>query len=91
MQRCIGVPAFHSLVLYGVSNNSRARWRNPDADLIGYVPQDGADWFAAEIEPSSPENDEPASAFRGGDLCATEFDGDAEAIDWRCQARWRFT
>jgi hypothetical protein len=58
---------------------------------MGYAPRDDADSFAAETEPSSPENDELASAFHGCDFCAIEFDGDAEAIDWRCQARWRFT
>lgn len=81
VQRCIEAPAYHFLVLYGVSNNSRARWQNPAAELIGYAPQDDAESFAAEIEASSQENDEPAAAFHGGEFCAIEFDGDVGAID----------
>lgn len=80
VRRYIDAPAFHFLVLYGVSANTRSRWVNPHAQQIGYVPQDDAERYAARLEPALDESD-PAVACHGGSFCALEFDGDLEAID----------
>jgi uronate dehydrogenase len=79
VRRCIDAGDFHFLVLYGVSNNTRARWRNPAAAAIGYVPQDNAEDYAGKLP--APADGGPAALFHGGDFCALEFDGDLDAID----------
>jgi uronate dehydrogenase len=80
VRRCIEAPAFHFIVLYGVSANTRNEWRDDAARLIGYRPQDNAETFAAELE-SKREAPGPASDFHGGQYCAQEFDGDPGRID----------
>jgi uronate dehydrogenase len=79
-RRCIDAPAYRFLVLYGVSNNTRARWRNPAAAAIGYAPQDDAEAYAARF-PAAPAGDDPATVFHGGAFCALEFNNDIHAID----------
>jgi len=78
---CIEAPAFHFLVLYGVSNNTRNRWDNPDALRVGYRPVDNAEQYAAELEAKTPPAGDPAADFHGGAFCALEFTGDARLID----------
>lgn len=81
VRRCIDAPDYHFLVLYGVSNNTRARWRSPAAAAIGYSPQDNAEDHAASLSVPPPPTSDPAALFHGGDFCALEFDGDLDAID----------
>jgi uronate dehydrogenase len=82
VRRCIDAPAYHFLVLYGVSNNTRARWRNPDAALIGYAPQDDAEDYAKEFSAPPPSSgNDPAELFHGGEFCAMEFTGEVRDID----------
>lgn len=78
---CIEAPAFHFLVLYGVSNNARNRWENPDAPRVGYRPVDNAEQYAAELVAKTPPAGDPAADFHGGAFCALEFAGDARQID----------
>jgi uronate dehydrogenase len=78
---CIEAAAFHFLVLYGVSNNTRSRWTNPDAPRIGYRPVDNAEQYAAELATKSPPAGDPAADFHGGPFCSLEFTGDARRID----------
>jgi uronate dehydrogenase len=78
---CIDAPAFHFLVLYGVSANSRTRWKNPHAKTIGYRPQDNAEEHAARFPVPVSWPSEPAQAFHGGAFCALEFDGDMQSIE----------
>lgn len=80
VRRCIDAPDYHFLVLYGISNNTRARWRNPAAATIGYAPQDNAEAYAASL-PAAEADSGPAALFHGGEFCALEFDGDPDAID----------
>jgi uronate dehydrogenase len=81
VRRCIDAPEYRYLVFYGVSGNTRARWRNPHAAQIGYAPQDNAEDYAPELA-LSPENAaDPATAFHGGEFCALEFTGEVAAID----------
>ena len=77
---CIEAPAFHFIVVYGVSAKSRNQWGDDAARLIGYRPRDNAEAFAAELE-SKTEAAGPASDFHGGQYCAQEFNGDPRAIE----------
>ena len=63
VRRCIDAADFHYLVLYGVSANTRSRWANPNAEKIGYAPQDNAETFASE---SATNRDAYASALSSG-------------------------
>lgn len=58
---CIAAPDVDHLVVYGVSANRRALWRDRAAETIGYRPQDDAEVFAASVEP--PVEDD---RFHGG-------------------------
>ena len=78
---CIDAVAFHFLVLYGVSNNTRNRWDNPHAQKIGYEPVDNAEQYAAELESIVPPAGDPAAQFHGGAFCALEFSGDTRRIE----------
>lgn len=69
------------LVLYGVSNNTRSRWHNPHAALIGYAPQDDAEAHANRLAMPQDNLGDPATAFHGGEFCALEFNGDVESIE----------
>jgi uronate dehydrogenase len=80
VRRCIDAPPFHFLVLYGVSANTRVRWRNPDAEFIGYLPQDNAEAHASRFPPPPAGGTDPAVEFHGGPFCSLEFDGDLERI-----------
>lgn len=82
VRRCIDAPNYRYIVLYGVSNNTRARWRNAHAARIGYAPQDNAEDYAREFSGRSTANStDPAAVFHGGEFCALEFTADVTAID----------
>jgi uronate dehydrogenase len=78
---CIDAAAFHFLVLYGVSSNTRNRWQNPHAERIGYRPADNAEEYAAELESKTPPPGDPAADFHGGEFCGLEFAGDTRRIE----------
>ena len=78
---CIDAAGFHFLVLYGVSNNTRNRWKNPHAADVGYQPVDNAEQYAAELESKKPPAGDPAAEFHGGAFCGLEFTGDARRIE----------
>ena len=79
--RCVEHPAYHFVVVYGVSNNLRNRWDNTPAKFLGYRPQDDAEQFAAQVLATSPIEDPIAAQFHGGMYCPMEFVGDASRID----------
>ncbi|HEV7415386.1 MAG TPA: NAD(P)-dependent oxidoreductase [Tianweitania sediminis] len=54
-------------ILYGVSNNARAWWTNPDGP-VRYRPQDSADAFIDQVT-GADEND---GMFQGGQACLRE-------------------
>ena len=78
---CIEAPAYHYLMLYGISANTRFFWTNPDAARIGYVPQDNAETYAAELGAPAQDESEVSAAFQGGYYCPPEFSGDISCID----------
>ncbi len=80
--RCsIEAPPLHYCVAYGVSANDRSFWDNREAAVLGYVPRDNAEDFAADILGSATAEDPAAEPFHGGWYCAKDFAGDISAID----------
>ncbi len=79
---CVEAPAFHYLVLYGLSANRRARWGDDHAARthIGYQPQDNAEDFAAELEALPSAAGPVAEAFHGGPAAAMGFVGDPARV-----------
>jgi uronate dehydrogenase len=81
VSRCIDAPDYHFVIVYGVSNNVRARYRNVGIDFLGYRPQDNSEDYAAEIE-SAPDSEGAISRqFHGGPYPEMDFDGDLAKID----------
>jgi uronate dehydrogenase len=80
-RRCIDYAHYHFLVAYGVSGNTRNRWDNANVRELGYVPQDDAEQYAAQVLASSPPEDATEALFHGGFGCLVEFQGDPERID----------
>lgn len=80
--RCsIEAPPLHYCVAYGVSANDRSFWDNREAAILGYLPRDNAEDFAADILANAPPEDPNAEPFHGGWYCAKDFAGDISAID----------
>lgn len=82
-RRCVEAPPFHFLILYGVSANTRAKWGGDEAARrhVGYVPQENAEAFAAELEGKATPGGAIAALFHGGSVCALGFTGDPERVD----------
>jgi uronate dehydrogenase len=79
--RCIEAPQLHFIIAYGVSNNPRSLWDNTAAErLLGYVPEDSAEIFAAELLGKEEPADPVGALFHGGPYCSDEFTGDASKI-----------
>ncbi len=76
---CIDAPDYRFLVLYGVSNNTRNRWKNPHAARIGYAPQDNAEAYAAAVEQKTDKD--AAAEFHGGAFCDLELTNKINNID----------
>ena len=79
--RCIDHPAYHFIVVYGVSNNLRSRWDNTNVKFLGYRPEDNSEKFAAEILARGEKENEIAAQFHGGFYTPMEFSGDAGEIE----------
>jgi uronate dehydrogenase len=79
---CVEAPPFHFLVLYGVSANTRAKWGGDEAARahVGYVPQDNAQAYAAEIAHVAPPPGSVAARFHGGAVCEIGFSGKPDWI-----------
>jgi uronate dehydrogenase len=74
---CIEAPKVHYEVVFGVSGNRRSWWDVGSARRLGYVSQDDAESYAAEIETGPvPAETQAASQFQGGSNCSTEFSAD---------------
>ncbi len=55
------------VVAYGISANTRRWWDTQAAwDRIGYVPQDDAEAYAAEVAHVAPPDDTPMARLQGG-------------------------
>jgi uronate dehydrogenase len=73
----------HFEVVYGISANTRAWYRNPGAGRIGYRGEDDAEDFASEVlgNPELEAEDDIGAMFQGGPFCSDGFGGDPELID----------
>ncbi|MEM7568407.1 MAG: NAD(P)-dependent oxidoreductase [Pseudomonadota bacterium] len=80
-KRCVDYPAYHHMVAYGVSANTRNVWDNSAIDWLGYTPQDNAEDYAARILTQPDTEDAIAKALHGGRFCSDEFTGDLDALD----------
>lgn len=71
----VGLTASYAFeIVYGVSKNTRAWWDNSNARRLGYVPQDNAEAFAAQLK-GKRYNDEIADRHQGGTFVSAEFEG----------------
>jgi uronate dehydrogenase len=77
---CIDAPDYHFIVVYGVSNNTRNRYRNVGLDFLGYRPQDNAEDFAADILRAPDSETAISRQFHGGPYTEMGFDGDLARI-----------
>ncbi len=68
-------PAPGFAVLYGISANTRAWWDLAPGRALGYHPQDDAEEFAAQVEPS--EHDSAEAAYVGGPYAGPRFERSA--------------
>jgi uronate dehydrogenase len=75
---CIEAPDYHYAVMFGISNNTRARWDNTRAFQIGYRPRDNAEDFAARV--AGKIEDDLARQFHGGFYIPEGFTGNAGLI-----------
>jgi uronate dehydrogenase len=78
---CIDAPDYHFIVVYGVSNNTRNRYRNAGLAFLGYRPQDNAEDYAADILRSADTEDAISRQFHGGPYTEIGFDGDLARIE----------
>ena len=78
---CIDAPDYHFIVVYGISDNARSRYRNVGVEFLGYRPQDKAEDYAAEIMRSPDTEDVISRQFHGGMYTPMGFDGDLSRID----------
>ncbi len=81
VSRCIDAPDYHFVIVYGVSNNVRNRYRNVGIDFLGYRPQDDSEEYAAEIERAPDSEGAISRQFHGGPYPEMNFDGDLAKID----------
>jgi uronate dehydrogenase len=78
---CIDAPDYHFIVVYGVSNNTRNRYRNADIEFLGYRPEDKSEDYAADILRTPDTEDAISREFHGGPYTRMGFDGDLERIE----------
>jgi uronate dehydrogenase len=78
---CIDAPDYHFIVVYGVSNNTRNRYRNVGVEFLGFRPQDNSEEYAADILRSPDTEDAISRQFHGGPYTPMGFDGDLARIE----------
>jgi len=78
---CIDAPDYHFIVVYGVSANTRGRYRNVGLDFLNYRPQDNSEAFAAEIDAQPDSEDTISRTFHGGPYPQIGFDGELDKIE----------
>jgi uronate dehydrogenase len=68
VERSLLAPNVGHAIVYGVSDNRDSLWRNPDAQRIGWRPQDSSEPFRAAVEAREPVPDpgDVQNRFHGG-------------------------
>jgi uronate dehydrogenase len=76
-------PTLRYAVVYGVSANSRSFFDDAEARRLGYVPQDSADMFEADVFSSVPPEDPELVGTHviGGGMASDGYEGDIRRID----------
>ncbi|HET8605183.1 MAG TPA: NAD(P)-dependent oxidoreductase [Marmoricola sp.] len=72
VQAALTCPSPGFAVLYGISANTRAWWDLGPGRALGYLPQDDAEGFAAELEATPESDDDRAEAEHVGGPYATD-------------------
>lgn len=81
--RCsLEYPDTHFDVLWGVSNNTRSLYDNPNARRYGYFPKDDSEQYRAELlkDPAAADSNEFERLFHAAHLAASEWAGDVSKI-----------
>ena len=63
-------------IVYGVSDNKRSWYDNSNARRLGYLPQDDAEIYAAEVLAKDKPGDPRTEMFQGGTFVLAEYGGD---------------
>jgi uronate dehydrogenase len=80
VRRCIEAPDLNFLVLYGVSANAGTIWRNEEAAVIGYQPEDSAERLGIDAEAAFLPEEPVAAQFHGGSYCTMGLTGDPAKV-----------
>ena len=72
VEAALTTPAPGFAILYGISANTRAWWDLEPGRALGYDPQDDAEEFAAQVQPS--EHDGADAAYVGGPYAGPRFE-----------------
>jgi len=81
--RCsLEYPDTHFDVLWGVSNNTRSLYDNPNALRYGYFPKDDSEQYREELlkDPAAADSDKFERTFHAAHLAASEWAGDVSKI-----------
>jgi len=71
----------HFDVLYGVSNNKRGLYENPNAKRFGYFPEDDSEVYRKKLLTQNlPEESALSRTFHAAHLAESEWDGDMSKI-----------
>lgn len=77
-QKAVDAPGVGFLVVAGISGNTR-RWMTPEGwDLLGYVPQDDAEQYAAQVEHLHGDKSDITEQRQGGIFVDSGYTGLAE-------------
>ena len=69
-------PNINFEIVYGVSDNKRSWYDNSNARRLGYLPQDDAELYAAEVLAKDRPGDPRTEMFQGGTFVLAEYGGD---------------
>ena len=70
--RCIETPQTGYAIVWGASNNSRSFWGKDSRELLGWVPQDTADTYAAELA-DKVSSDPVEEKYQGGGYTRIDY------------------
>ena len=69
-------PDINFEIVYGVSDNKRSWYDNSNARRLGFLPQDDAELYAAEVLAKDKPGDPRTEMFQGGTFVLAEYGGD---------------
>ena len=69
-------PNINFEIVYGVSDNKRSWYDNSNARRLGFLPQDDAELYAAEVLAKDKPGDPRTEMFQGGTFVLAEYGGD---------------